>query len=55
MRDDLDVQRYTDFVLEWVELGAEIVGGCCGIGPEYISSIHKRLVEQGCRQGQGED
>lgn len=49
MRQDLGVQQYTDFVSEWIELGARIVGGCCGIGPEYIRSIHERLVAQGYR------
>lgn len=50
MREDLSVRQYSDFVCEWVALGADIVGGCCGIGPEYISSIHERLVEQGWRR-----
>ncbi|KAJ8524454.1 hypothetical protein ON010_g16662 [Phytophthora cinnamomi] len=49
MRTDLAVERYTDFVSQWVELGAEVVGGCCGIGPEYISNIHKMLRDQGRR------
>lgn len=49
MRVDLSVQRYTDFVTEWVALGAQIVGGCCGIGPEYIRSMDERLVQQGLR------
>lgn len=50
MRDELSVQRYTECVMEWIPLGAEIVGGCCGIGPEYISNIHTRLVDQGLRR-----
>ncbi|KAG6958864.1 hypothetical protein JG688_00010329 [Phytophthora aleatoria] len=49
MRTDLAVERYRDFVSQWVELGAEIVGGCCGIGPEYIASIHGMLQQQGRR------
>lgn len=27
---------------EWVALGADIVGGCCRIGPEHIKSISKQ-------------
>jgi len=50
MRDDLDVQQFTDFVSGWIELGAAIIGGCCGVGPEYIASIHQRLEQQGRRQ-----
>jgi len=26
-------------VKEWIELGAEIIGGCCGIGPKEIASL----------------
>lgn len=51
IRDDLSVPRYIDCVVEWISLGAEIVGGCCGIGPDYISSIHTCLVEKGLRRG----
>lgn len=44
-RDDLQVQRYSDeFVSMWVnELGAQMVGGCCGISPEYIGYIDNHL------------
>ena len=24
---------------EWLDLGADIIGGCCRLGPEYIKSI----------------
>lgn len=30
---------YLDYVTDWIEAGAQIVGGCCGIGPEYIKVI----------------
>jgi S-methylmethionine-dependent homocysteine/selenocysteine methylase len=42
-RDDLTVERYSnEFVYSWVkDYGASIVGGCCGITPEYIADIHK--------------
>ncbi|KAF1331199.1 Homocysteine s-methyltransferase, partial [Globisporangium splendens] len=49
MRKDLDSEQYADYVSEWIGLGAELIGGCCGIGPEYIHSIHERLVQQGYR------
>ncbi|KAE8897125.1 hypothetical protein PF005_g6642 [Phytophthora fragariae] len=49
MRTDLAVERYSNFVSQWIELGAEFVGGCCGIGPEYIANIHKMLQGQGRR------
>ena len=29
--------------LRWVDLGAQVVGGCCGIGPEHIRVLKERL------------
>jgi homocysteine S-methyltransferase len=28
-----------ELVQEWIDLGAEFIGGCCGIGPNEISSL----------------
>jgi len=39
MRDDLAPQDYLEFARQWKALGATIVGGCCGIGPEHISLL----------------
>ncbi|WP_348525805.1 homocysteine S-methyltransferase family protein [Mesorhizobium sp.] len=39
IRKDLDPQNYLKWVKLWVEQGATIVGGCCGIGPEHIAAI----------------
>ena len=50
MRGDLDPGRYADFAAQWVALGAELVGGCCGIGPEYIRELGRpvlRTLNQG--------
>jgi S-methylmethionine-dependent homocysteine/selenocysteine methylase len=30
--------------LERVEMGAQIIGGCCAIGPEYIRLLRERLA-----------
>ena len=30
---------------EWIELGVDIIGGCCRIGPEHIKSISKILIK----------
>jgi homocysteine S-methyltransferase len=27
----------------WLELGARLVGGCCGIGPEHVRLLKERL------------
>lgn len=42
-RQDLDPAGYLAFVDTWCRLGATIIGGCCGIGPEHIATLHKRL------------
>jgi homocysteine S-methyltransferase len=26
-------------VQEWIEAGAQIIGGCCGIGPDQINEL----------------
>lgn len=50
MRMDMEVDEYCRVVSRWVdELGVEIVGGCCGIGPDYIDAIHQQLTKQGRR------
>ncbi len=28
---------------EWVELGAQLIGGCCGLGVEHIAALHSGL------------
>ena len=38
-RKELTPQNYLDFVKEWNEIEIDIVGGCCGIGPEHIKRI----------------
>ncbi|MDY0870990.1 homocysteine S-methyltransferase family protein [Dongia rigui] len=39
LRQDVGPQRYLDLVKIWIESGATIIGGCCGIGPEHIAAI----------------
>jgi homocysteine S-methyltransferase len=46
-RKDLNPQNYLKFVMEWVELGASIVGGCCEVGPEHIKLIANKLKNNG--------
>jgi len=43
MRDDLNSDRYSSFAADWVEKGASLVGGCCGIGAEHICRVANRL------------
>jgi len=43
-RIDLEVPEYLDYVDRWREAGASIIGGCCGIGPEYIGALRDSLT-----------
>lgn len=36
-----DPNLFVAIAKEWLELGADIIGGCCRIGPEHIKSISK--------------
>ncbi len=38
-RDDLDPDAYGGFVEQWLDRGATIVGGCCGIGPDHVAHL----------------
>ncbi|MDL5027734.1 homocysteine S-methyltransferase family protein [Vibrio sp. TMPB1044] len=36
---ELDGQGYLAYAKRWYTLGANIVGGCCGIGPKHIKAL----------------
>jgi len=36
---------FVEMAKEWIKLGADIIGGCCRIGPEHIKGISKILVK----------
>ncbi len=42
-REDLDPPGYLGFARAWVEAGATLVGGCCGIGPAQIEALARGL------------
>ncbi|MBK6466148.1 MAG: homocysteine S-methyltransferase family protein [Rhodobacter sp.] len=46
-RHDLTPDRYADFALTWVAMGATIVGGCCEVGPAHIRHLAARLRAEG--------
>ncbi|WP_205972545.1 homocysteine S-methyltransferase family protein [Paraburkholderia sp. Tr-20389] len=39
LRRDLDPPGYMKWAEQWIALGAQIVGGCCGIGPDHIAAL----------------
>ena len=38
--------RYAQFAREWLDLGAQIVGGCCATGPEHIAAMVPLVVDR---------
>ena len=43
IREDLTPEAYVRFAQAWVEAGADIIGGCCGVGPEHIAALALQL------------
>lgn len=43
VRKDLTTEAYLDWAKKWTTQGATIVGGCCGIGCEYIRVLANNL------------
>jgi S-methylmethionine-dependent homocysteine/selenocysteine methylase len=43
-RDDLDPAAYLRFARDWRALGADVIGGCCGIGPDHIAELRRGLA-----------
>ena len=39
LRSDLDPESYTEHVSQWLKLGANVVGGCCGTRPAHIAQM----------------
>ena len=42
--DSISPDHYLRTAQRWVEMGAQIIGGCCAIGPEYIRLLRERLT-----------
>lgn len=40
-----DPDLFVEMAKEWIELGADIIGGCCRIGPDHIESLDKFLFK----------
>lgn len=43
-REDLNSGEFVEICRDWMtNKGVGILGGCCGIGPDYIEQLHKEL------------
>jgi S-methylmethionine-dependent homocysteine/selenocysteine methylase len=43
LRADITPENYTRYAQEWAALGADIIGGCCGISPDHIAHLATTL------------
>lgn len=46
-RTDLGPDAYAEHVMDWIDRGARIVGGCCEVGPAHIQTLADRLRAAG--------
>ena len=46
-RRDLDAEAYSKFAMDWIDNGAQIVGGCCEVGPGHIHRLHDAIIANG--------
>ena len=44
VRKDLTPESYLEWAKKWTAQGATIVGGCCGIGREFINVLSANLA-----------
>lgn len=44
VRKDLTPDSYLVWAKEWQSLGANVIGGCCGIGTEHIKKLSESLI-----------
>jgi S-methylmethionine-dependent homocysteine/selenocysteine methylase len=45
-RDDLDPASYAQIVSGWLDQGANLVGGCCQIGPAHIAELRALIDDR---------
>ena len=43
--DVISPEDYAAKAMEWIDLGVQIIGGCCGTGPEHIRVLKERMPE----------
>jgi len=43
LRNDMDIDFFLNMSERFQAAGATIIGGCCGVGPDYISALTARL------------
>ncbi|MFO1046577.1 MAG: homocysteine S-methyltransferase family protein [Geminicoccaceae bacterium] len=41
---EVEPEAFAEAAMGWAGRGARILGGCCGLGPEHIAALSRRLV-----------
>jgi S-methylmethionine-dependent homocysteine/selenocysteine methylase len=41
--DCVSPEQFAGEALQWLEAGAQIIGGCCGVDPDHIRAVHRTL------------
>ncbi len=44
--DMISPEDFTQEALRWIQQGAQLIGGCCGIGPEHIQMLKETLPKR---------
>ena len=39
IRKDITAEKHNEYALSWLNVGATIIGGCCGISPQHIKKL----------------
>ncbi len=47
LREDLSPDNYSTFVADWLDKGANMVGGCCGTTARHTEAIARLLIDRG--------
>lgn len=47
LREDLNPDAYAAIAMQWIDLGARILGGCCATGPAHIARLREAIIERG--------
>ncbi len=45
--DAVEPERFADYAMQWIDAGANIIGGCCGTTPATIAAMRHRIDNAG--------
>lgn len=45
-REDVTIEAYANWAMQWIDAGASVVGGCCEITPAHMAYLHRGLEQR---------